>query len=333
MLSYSSFLKYLEILKISKVKGKGTELITLSFPPSVPTSTIMSKLKEEKNEIKNVKAKRTRVAVEEALDSILSYLSKEKRKKDVSYLFLSGLVKDELFFKCFESQSTLNFKYRCSDSFDLSEYKENISFRKYYLIVLDLNGACVGSKEPNGIFVLKKFDSYIPSKTKKGGQSSKRYAEIRANETRQLFARVSSFSNNLFIAEKRVTLIGGCSPTIDKFVADKYLLKEVKDTYKGPYYLQNDDEAALEELLLLSKDDQIESERKVQEDYLKRNNNPLKGGCREDSVILVPSSILFEENLLEQIVDIPETCNFLVIDNYGSKGSEFNYKKEVRVVL
>jgi peptide chain release factor subunit 1 len=228
----SVFKEYLKIREYSKLKGKGTELITLIVPSSKTPEYVLNKLKQQKQETANVKSKQTRKAILEALDRIIFYLKKTPPTQ--SCIILSGLIDNKMYFEVFFFPGVNSFNYHCSDHFRLDKIIEYVGFNNYYLATMTLNESTVCLMEDNQLKTLKKFVSYVPSKTKKGGQSARRYAQIRENEKREFFFRVSSFINQLPKKEYPL-LLGGSVPTVDSFISDKYLSVDVKKKIVGPY--------------------------------------------------------------------------------------------------
>ena len=333
MITIQEFKEYLQMSEIEKIRGKGTELITLFLPKKTIIHEVVSKIKFQKNECKNIKSKRTRKALETALNAIQGYLDKNENKLESASIIFSGLVNQNLFFKVFNTEGNIPFKYCCSDKFLTSGFYDGLNHTSYYLIVLDLNGATVGLKSTRGIEVLRNFDSYIPSKTKKGGQSSRRYAEIRVNETRELFGRIASYCRSIDTNHPRPFLLGGSPPTVDNFFADKHLPNSIKNKTSGPYYLQTDCEAGLEELVSFSKSTQIEREKKIQQELLsKKNYSPKSFEKFSQLVFLVPISLLKDYEELKILFSADDTCRVVLIEDYTPLGAQYNTLRKLRVL-
>jgi len=333
MISIANFKEYLELSEITSIKGRGTELITLFIPRNMKLHQILTKLKFERNECKNIKAKQTKKALEISLKGIISFLEKEYHDNTVSKVIFSGLVNDQYFFKSFNTLVNIPFKYCCSDTFNTTGYYDGLAYSSYYLVIVDLNGATVGLKSTQGIKVLKNFDSYIPSKTRKGGQSSRRYAEIRVNETRELFGRIATYCRAVDLATPRPFLVGGGPPTVDKFLSDKHLPDSIKKKTSGPYYLQNDEEAGLEELVSFSKVSELEREKAAQIAILgKKNYSANSVEKLKNYLFLVPLSLLGNKKELEIINSAEDSCKVLLIEDYTSLGAQFNGSNKIRIV-
>jgi peptide chain release factor subunit 1 len=232
---------YKNLKVIKSYQGIGTELISLYLPGKKSKSEIINKLKLEFSQADNIKSKSTKKIVKKGLDSLISYLK-------VNSIPKKGLLLFSHYDKVFSiSPISQNFKYsyNCDSRFVLPEFSSLLKFsEKFYgLLVLDSSQAAFGILSNNNLTIIKEFQSYIPGKTKKGGQSARRYSEIRKNETLEFFKKIIECINSTVVpkVDKLVKLyIAGISPTIDQFInlhpdLDYRIVNKLSSPYKITY--------------------------------------------------------------------------------------------------
>lgn len=226
---------------IKNYKGIGTELISLYIPAKKNKHQIIQKLKEEQAQAENIKLKNTKKIVCKGLETIISYLKQNEIYKNGLILF----AHENTFFILKPPKLNLKYSYSCNDVFITDDLLNFIILNNnlYGLLVLDASEACFATLTNENLTIIKDFESYIPGKTKKGGQSARRYAEIRKNETIDFFKKITETINNTLLPVLKNTLkiyVGGITPTIEEFITlhpdlDLRLVKKLSEPYYIPY--------------------------------------------------------------------------------------------------
>ncbi len=281
------FKKALE--KISELKGRGTELISLYIPPDKQISDVAAYLREEMSESSNIKSKNTRKHVQSALKSILSKLKYFKEPPENGLVFFVGHVsasgdQTEMVSESIEPPKPVEtFLYRCDSEFHIEPLKGMIGEReKYGLIVVDRSEATIGLLNGNRVEPLTNIQSLIPSKHSKGGQSAQRFERLIEDAAHQYFKKVGDKANRLLLDEDiEGLLVGGPGATKDGFVDGSYLhhelQKKVLDTFNTGYT----DEYGLRELVQMAEetlsDLEVMKEKKLINQLLEEIKKP-RGG-------------------------------------------------------
>jgi len=273
------FKKKLEALE--KMKGKGTELITLYIPPGKNIADISNQLRSELSQASNIKSKQTRKAVMDGLEAILQRLKYFKKPPEHGMVVISGNVEfngtEKRITEIIEPPEPVPlYKYHCDSTFYLEPLKEMLMEKKLYgLIVIDRREATVGLLRGKRIEVLNYASSMVPGKHRAGGQSSVRFERLRNIAIHEFYKKVGErASESLLPHLDRIVgvLIGGPSPTKEEFYEGEYLHHELQKRIINLYDVSYTDESGLSELVEKAKDDLTEldliREKKLMEKFL-----------------------------------------------------------------
>jgi peptide chain release factor subunit 1 len=167
-------------------RARHTELITVLVPAGFDINLITKQLESEKSTATNIKSTGTRKNVQEALESLIRITKGMKKAPKNGIALFSGNVsqtegQDNFITEAFEPPEELGVRlYRCDQTFVIDPLDEILEIKELYgLIVIERNEATIGLLVGKKIKVLQKFESFIPGKTNKGGQSAARYARIK----------------------------------------------------------------------------------------------------------------------------------------------------------
>lgn len=273
------FKKKLEALE--KMKGRGTELITLYIPPGKNITDISNQLRSELSQASNIKSKQTRKAVMDGLEAILQRLKYFKKPPEHGMVVISGNVEfngtEKRITEIIEPPEPVPlYKYHCDSTFYLEPLKEMLMEKKVYgLLVIDRREATVGLLRGKRIEVLNYASSMVPGKHRAGGQSSVRFERLRNIAIHEFYKKVGERASESLLPhlDKLVgLLIGGPSPTKEEFYEGEYLHHELQKRIINLYDVSYTDESGLYELVEKAKEDLTEldliREKKLMERFL-----------------------------------------------------------------
>ncbi len=171
--------------------------------------------------------------------------------------------------------------HNCDDHFHVEYLKDMLKAEKVYgILSIDSNEAGIGILSGDRLDVEDLMTSGISGKTRKGGQSARRYERGREMELTYFFNRVSEHVTRIFITDNTVNgiIVGGPGPTKENFMKGGYLdyrlqknIIEVVDTsYSGREGIREIAEKASDKL----QDVRFVEERKMVQKFLGEVNRP-----------------------------------------------------------
>lgn len=268
------------IERMRAYRARHTELITVLVPAGFDINLITKQLESEKSTAANIKSTGTRKNVQEALESLIRITKGMKTAPKNGVALFSGNVsqtegQDEFITEAFEPPEELGVRlYRCDQTFVVDPLDEILEIKELYgLITIERNEATIGLLVGKKIRVLQKFESFIPGKTNKGGQSAARYARIRDNMAKEFFRKIAEVVKTEFFDLKNLSgiLVGGPGPTKEDFLKEGQLVTALKDKVIAVKDIGYADEHGLELLVEASTDvlenQEITKEKKLMEDF------------------------------------------------------------------
>ncbi|KJE49010.1 MULTISPECIES: peptide chain release factor aRF-1 [Acidiplasma] len=274
--------------ELSRLHGRGTELISLYIPPDKQISDVVQYLREEYSTSANIKSKTTRKNVLAAIESIMSRLKYYKQPPETGLVFFVGHVatrgdQTEMYTKIIEPPEPIQtFLYKCDSSFHLEQLTDQLREKELYgLLVIDRKEATIGFLKGTKIEVVDYEYSLVPSKHRQGGQSSRRFErliEIAANE---FYKKIGDIANATFmpVIKDIITIfVGGPGATKEYFVEKSYLRNEIKEKIKYMFDIGYTDESGLRELVEKAsesiKDMRITREKDIINRFLREIKKP-----------------------------------------------------------
>jgi peptide chain release factor subunit 1 len=250
--------------ELEKMKGRGTELITLYIPPDKNIADIASQLRNELSQASNIKSKQTRTNVMAGLDAILQRLKHYKKPPENGMVIISGVIdlgggREKHITEIIEPPEPVPlYKYHCDSTFYLEPLKEMLREKKIYgLIVIDRREATIGILRGKRIEALSYVTSTVPGKHRQGGQSSVRFERLRQIAIHEFYKRVGERANEALLPhleDLQGILIGGPSPTKEEFYEGEYLHHELQKRVIGLFDISYTDESGLYELVEKAQD-------------------------------------------------------------------------------
>lgn len=284
-----------ELRNLKKMRGIGTELISLYIPPSYPIAEATNKLRDEYGQASNIKSKTTRVNVQAAIEKIIQYLKLFRAPpKNGIAIFCGNLsrkpgVQDIQLFSI-EPPFPINVQlYRCDSVFFLEPLEEMLKIKEsYILLVIDGKEATIGILKGKHIEVKRRLSSFAPPKTHKGGSSAARYQRIVSERVEDYYKRVAEAVNEVYLQNQKEIkgiVVGGPGPVKEDFLKQKNLHYQLK--VLGVYDISYTDETGLNELLNktfdIFKEKEAIKERELMQRFMKEIANKGKAvyGAKE----------------------------------------------------
>jgi len=218
---------------LGKVKGRGTELISLYIPPKRPPHQVVSVLREEYGTASNIKSDQTRTHVQDALVKIMQRLKLYKKTPENGLVIFCGTLQtdgpgsESIFLYEIEPPKPITtFLYRCDDHFHVDILKEMLKEEDLYgIISMDNDEAALALISGNRVEVLETVTSGVPGKHRAGGQSARRFERLRASELNEYYKRVASHAAKAFLEDREVKglIVSGPGYTKEEFAKGDYL--------------------------------------------------------------------------------------------------------------
>jgi len=265
------------ISELSSKEGRGTELVSLYIPPKKPIHEVIAYLRNEWGTAGNIKSDTTRNHVQDALTKTMQRLKLYRETPETGLVIFSGALPTNgpgseviRMNEIIPPKAVTTFLYTCDDHFHIEYLRDMLRDEKVYgILSIDSNDVGMGILSGDRIDVVDVMTSGISGKTRKGGQSARRYERGREMELTYFFNRVSEHATRIFINDYHVggIIVGGPGPTKDNFLKGGYLdyrlqnnIIEVIDTsYSGREGVRE---------IIEKSEDKLESVRLVEEKKL-----------------------------------------------------------------
>lgn len=242
---------------LEKKKGKGTELVSLYIPKDKQLYDVMSQMREEFSQAMNIKSTRTRKNVQGALEVIMQRLKLIKAVPDNGVLILVGTVphgiKDKTEVYVIDPPEPIQtYVYHCDSQFLLEPIKNMLEEKgSFGLLLVDRAEATIGLLRGKRIDVIKKYDSTVPRKHGRGGQSQRRFERLIEIAAHEWFKKIGETASDLFlnIDDLQGVIIGGPGPTKEFFMKEEYLHHEIQKKILDIIDTSYTDEFGLRELV------------------------------------------------------------------------------------
>jgi peptide chain release factor subunit 1 len=219
---------------LSNKTGRGTELVSLYVPPKKPIHEVISALREESGTASNIKSDTTRQHVQDALTKTMQRLRLYKQTPENGLVIFCGAIPGpggpgnetiELY-EVLPNKPVTNYLYRCDDHFHLDPLREMLREENVVgVLSLDATEAGLGIVSGDSWEVVDVTNSGVSGKTRKGGQSQRRYERLREMELTDYYNRLADHAKKAFLESNQIKglIVSGPGPTKDAFVKDGYL--------------------------------------------------------------------------------------------------------------
>jgi len=220
------------ISELSSKEGRGTELVSLYIPPKKPIHEVIAYLRNEWGTAGNIKSDTTRNHVQDALTKTMQRLKLYRETPETGLVIFCGALPTNgpgseviRMNEIIPPKAVTTYLYMCDDHFHIEYLRDMLKDEKVYgILSIDSNDVGMGILSGNRLDVVDTMTSGI-SKTRKGGQSARRYERGREMELTYFFNRVSEHATRTFINDYHVggIIVGGPGPTKENFLKGGYL--------------------------------------------------------------------------------------------------------------
>jgi peptide chain release factor subunit 1 len=151
------------------------------------------------------------------------------------------------------------------------------------LVVMDRKEATIGRLNGKRIEVVDNFQSQVPSKHGRGGQSARRFERLIEDAADKFFVRIGERVNGAFLEDKRLQgiIIGGPGSTKNVITEHEYLHHELRRKVLGFFDVGYTDESGLKELVEnasdLLKDIGLVKEKRLVDAFMREVSRPDAG--------------------------------------------------------
>ena len=291
------------IEELSKISGRGTELITVYIPKGKQLHEVITILKEEQGTADNIKSDVTRTHVVDSLSKVVQRLKLYKKTPERGLVVFCGALPREEggppgseVVKAFEidpPKDMQTFLYRCDDHFHVDILKNMLKDENMIgFLAVDAKDAGWGLLHGDKIEVLKETSSGVAGKHRQGGQSAKRFQKLREMELTYYFNRLATITREYFIDIYPIKglVISGPGPTKEEFINDNYLeyrlqnmiIATIDASYSGSEGIR---EAFAKSSDILSNFRMVEEKQIVEKLFNEINNNTGLGIYGLDDII------------------------------------------------
>jgi peptide chain release factor subunit 1 len=227
------------ISELSNKEGRGTELVSLYIPPKKPIHEAIANLREEWGTAGNIKSDTTRNHVQDALTKTMQRLKLYRTAPDTGLVIFAGALPTNgpgsevvNVYEIIPPKPVAQYLYQCDDHFHVEWLKDMLKEDKVFgLLSIDSSDAGMGILSGDRLEIADVLTSGISGKTRKGGQSARRYERGREMELTYFYHRVAEHATRVFIDSNKVTgmIVGGPGPTKDEFLKGGYLHYELQN--------------------------------------------------------------------------------------------------------
>jgi peptide chain release factor subunit 1 len=226
------------ISELSNKEGRGTELVSLYIPPKKAIHEAIANLREEWGTAGNIKSDTTRNHVQDALTKAMQRLKLYKTPPDTGLVLFSGALPTNgpgsevvNVWEIIPPKPVTQYLYQCDDHFHVEWLKDMLRDEKVFgLLAIDSSDVGLGILSGGSLEIADIMTSGISGKTRKGGQSARRYERGREMELTYFFNRVGEHATRTFIDSNKITglIVGGPGPTKEEFLKGGYLHYELQ---------------------------------------------------------------------------------------------------------
>jgi len=291
------------IEELSKIVGRGTELITVYIPKGKQLHEVITILREEQGTADNIKSDLTRTHVVDSLSKVVQRLKLYKKTPERGLAIFCGALPREVggppgseVVKAFEidpPKDMQTFLYRCDDHFHVDILKNMLKDENMIgFLAVDAKDAGWGLLHNDKIEVLKETSSGVAGKHRQGGQSAKRFQKLREMELTYYFNRLATITREYFIDIYPIKglVISGPGPTKEEFINNNYLeyrlqnmiIATIDASYSGSEGIR---EAFAKSSDILSNFRMVEEKQIVEKLFNEINNNTGLGIYGLDDII------------------------------------------------
>jgi len=315
--------------ELRKMKGNGTELVTVYLPPDRQISDVRQLLQNEHGQAANIKSKGTKKNVQGAIESALSTLNNYKNAGERGLAIFVGAIivgnnKTRMINVTVDDppEEIQSVRYRCDSRFELDQLEEMLIERAAYgLFVIDRSESCYGIASGKKIHAQEYLPSQVPSKHGRGGQSAQRFERLIEEAAHNFFKKSAERACNYWlpmISDMKGIIVGGPGATKDYVVNGNYFHHEIqKKILPTRFDVGYSNESGLRELVenagSIMEEIELDTERRIVDKFLMEIMKPYPKATYGEKIVRnaleqgAVNTLLLSENLRKQIVKLE--CN------------------------
>jgi peptide chain release factor subunit 1 len=241
---------------LSDKEGRGREFISLYIPRETSIDEVVAALKKEPSSpVTDPKSIRDRF--QDTLKSVIQHLKLRKEIPENGLAIFAGTYVangqesevsgvEELV----PPEPITTFCYEVDDHFRLEPIREMLREPRIVgLLAMDSKEASFGLLNGERLEFIDSITSGIPGKSRKGGQSQRRYERERDMELTYFFHRIAEHATKAFLENHKITtlIVGGPGPTKNDFLTGDYLHYELKNMLLNTVDTQSADKEGVRE--------------------------------------------------------------------------------------
>ncbi len=315
--------------ELRKMKGFGTELVTVYLPPDRQIYDVRQLLQNEHGQAANIKSKSTKKNVQGAIESALSTLNNYKTPGERGLAIFVGAIivgnnKTRMINVTIDDppDEIQSVRYRCDSSFELDQLEEMLIDRASYgLFVIDRSESCYGLASGKRIHVQEYLPSQVPSKHGRGGQSAQRFERLIEEAAHNFFKKSAERACNYWlplISDMKGIIVGGPGATKDYVVNGNYFHHEIaKKILPTRFDVGYSNESGLRELVenagSIMEEIELDAEKRMVDKFLIEVMKPFPKATYGEKMVRMAldqgavNILLLSENLRKQTVSLK--CN------------------------
>ena len=246
------------IKQLKEYSGRHTELVSVYVPQDYQLVKIIQQLQDEQGTAENIKSAATRKNVISALERMIQHLKIMGKTPPNGLAVFSGNISEregkiDVQVWSIEPPVPINIKiYRCDKNFVTEPLEEMAESKDVYgMVVMDKREATLAVLKGKRIIPLTSTTSNVPGKTRAGGQSSHRFAQIRENSALEFYKKIAEYMKKYFLDMKDLKgiLLGGPGMTKYELLELGQITEDVKKRIIAIKDISYTDEYGLQELL------------------------------------------------------------------------------------
>ncbi|MHA1596857.1 MAG: peptide chain release factor aRF-1 [Candidatus Asgardarchaeia archaeon] len=333
-----------KINQIKSFKGRHSSLTTLYVPSDKNLVDVINFLRQEYETASNIKDKTNRKMVQDNIQRLINDLQRIRQVPENGLVMFYGYHEvregqfEEIRHVLEPPLPITQFIYLCGKEFYVKPLVEMTEARSIIGIVLmEAGHYTIGLIKGKRIEVVKDDDYYIVGKTRRGGQSARRYERLREEQVNNFYKHLANIVNEIFlpiIDDVDALVFGGNTIRVQEFLQKPYLDYRLREKILSKVLpVSIVDEMgiymAVKEISEIVKNSEIAKERDLWENFKSRLS-------RDDKLITYGKDIVLD--YLKQgrvdLIIISETMGGLVdevielAEKYGTKVEIFSKDTE-----
>ena len=225
-----------QVAYLSEKESKTNDFLSLYVPAQSNVEQIIATMKKE-TDCEVCKSEREKERFQDEVKSLVQHLKQHKEIPEIGLAFFAGNHIDEdaevevlTVRELIPPEPITTYLFVIDDHFRLEPLRKMLRDQKIVgVLALDAKQASFGLLKGERVELIDSISSGVPGKTRKGGQSQRRYERERNMELAYFFHRVAEHATLAFLKNQvNVLIAGGPGQTKNEFLKGEYLHYELK---------------------------------------------------------------------------------------------------------